>query len=477
MPDATDLEEALLRLRAAWMAGQPALGHAPVAWREALGEGPTAETALAALAGQAVQTAFRPTGPGPLAPRPPLPRLPAPLAPMAARQRLRRVLAAKAEEGRSRALVQFFTARGFVMHPADWTPGPRDDWAPPIYAPWLAWAASERSPAPDDGLTAANYEDWPWAQRRAALETLRRVDPDAARTIVAARAGAEPAERRLKLIELLETGLSAADIPYLESLAGDRSDRVQAEARRLLARLGHGAADADMAAELAAMVELSRTGLIRRRHQLRFKPPKTQAQGKRRNELLQLVPIADLARALGVAESAFSEAPPEGEALAVLQFVGQAAETGSDALRHALLEQLLETGGSPDLVVRLGARLAPDVRAARLPAVMARETQPYFNTTLAFAGALGSAPQSALTASTGYHLLRSALKTSQSGSDSGRAGADAQLRVGLANLGLLLNADAAAALIQICTAGGIFASDPRLDLLHLNAALRPERPT
>jgi hypothetical protein len=472
-----DLEDALPRLRAAWMAGRSAVDQAPAAWRETLGDGPAAEAALAALAGHALQAVFRPTAPGRLTPRPLLPRLAAPTPSAAARSRIRRLLAGKADEARIRGIVQLAAARGYVLHPADWTPDARDDWAPAVYAPWLAWAASERAEAPAGTLTADNYEDWPWAERRAALAALRRNNQAAAGAIVAARAGREPAERRLKLVELLEDGLSATDIPFLESLAGDRSDRVRAEARRLLARLGHGASDAELAAELAGLVEIARVGLIRRRTQLKLVKLKTTAQEKRRTELFQLVTLRDLAGALGADETALLDQPPQGEPQAVLGFVTQVAETGSDAARRILLERLLESDSLRlDWLAPLARRMTTAERARELPAVIARESAVSFQETLAFAGdALGCAPLRALIQAQGYRQLGAALKLAVSGEGQARSGAEAQLRIALANLGQLADASAARALIQTCSEAGLSPADPALDLLHLNAAL--ERPS
>ena len=87
------------------------------------------------------------------------------------------------------------------MHPADWMPTPRDDWAPDLYAPWLDWISGEAKSEPKSDLTAETYDQWSWAERRVELAALRKREPAAARAIIAAKAASEPAERRLKLIE------------------------------------------------------------------------------------------------------------------------------------------------------------------------------------------------------------------------------------------------------------------------------------
>jgi hypothetical protein len=324
-----ELEDHLARIRGAWMAGRGATEHAPPAWRNAVGQDAGAEAALVALTGQALQVLFRPAPPS-LTPRALLPVLSAPTPPEATRSRIRRLLAARrTEEGGIRSLVLFLAARGYVTHPADWLPRATDDWAPPVYAPWVAWAASEAAGASPEILTADNWQDWPWAERRIALTSLRRGDPASARALIAAKAGGEPADRRLKLLETLEEGLTADDAPVLEGFAADRSDRVRALARQLLARLGRGESDASSAQELAAMVELARVGLLKRRNQLKLKPLKNPTQESRRHDLFGVVTLADLAKALGADETALLESVPVGEARVMGAFMAMVEATAS----------------------------------------------------------------------------------------------------------------------------------------------------
>ena len=471
-----ELEDSLARIRGAWMAGRAAVDHAPADWREAVGQGDGAEAALAALAGQALQVLFRPVAPA-LTPRGLLPVLSAPPAPEPGRARIRRLLAARrTEEGGARPLVQFLAARGYVMHPADWLPRATDDWTPAVYAPWLAWAASEGAGASPDALTADNWDDWPWAERRTALVALRRADPAAARALVAAKAGGEPAERRLKLLEVLEQGLSLDDAPVLESFAADRSDRVQGLVRRLTARLGRSEDDAALTQELAAMVELGRVGLLKRRNQLKLKPLKNQAQESRRHALLGVVTLAGFARALGVDEMALLESPPVGEPRVMSAFMAMVEETASPEAWRAAFDQALQEADTPvDVVAVLVGRASTEERRDALQAVLAREDAPNFRGGLAVAGdLLGQAPLKPVTRSLGYKALLDLVEASLSVETRAQAPA---LAMGLTNLGLLLDPAAAQAVVDACVAGGLSAADPRLDQLHLNIALKPERPT
>jgi hypothetical protein len=132
-----DLPDILARLRGAWMAGGLAQKHCPADWAATVGAGPGAELALAALAGHALQTVFRPVPSAPLGIREPLPALALPPAADALRPRIRRLLAA--HHGLLRPFLIFLAARGVSMHPADWLPAKREDRLPILYGPWAAW--------------------------------------------------------------------------------------------------------------------------------------------------------------------------------------------------------------------------------------------------------------------------------------------------------------------------------------------------
>jgi hypothetical protein len=470
-----DLEPFLTRARSAWMAGRSALEYCPAEWRGAV-EGADAECVLAALTGHATAVLFRPAPATPLDPRPLLPRLALPTLPEHVRLRLRRVMAAqKAGASFERALIDLVAARGFAVHPADWMPSPRDDWAPDVYAPWLDWVRAETTPTPESAFGLETYDRWPWAERRVALAALRERDPAAARAIVAAKAPAEPAERRLKLVEILEANLSQEDCEFLDSLAGDRSDRVQALARAFLARLGRQADTGALAAELAEMLEIGKVGLLRRRTQLVIKTLKAAAQSARRRDLFTQVNLADLAGALGVSEPQFLETVPTGVAEDIAAFVQMVAATGSDTARRMLLDRMLAEADFPLVHGRpLGPRLSTEERRALLPRIMERDTD-MFETTLALMGrTLGEAPLSALFASPGYAALMDTVEAAVRGDEAKRLHAAKTLEATLNRIALLIDAAAAAELMTWLTASDLSPADPKLDMLHLNAALVPE---
>ena len=471
-----ELEASLARICSAWMAGRSALEHCPEEWRNAV-EGQHGEAALASLTGHATWVLFRAAPSTPLEPRPLLPALSLPVMADALRPRFQRILSAqKSGSSIERHLVDLVTARGRSVHPADWMPSPRDDWTPDMYAPWLDWVRTESKAKPADStLTIESYEHWPWAQRRVALVELRGVDPAAALAIITAKAAAEPAERRARLLEILEVKLSGADAAFLEGLANDRSERVQAMARAYLARLGQTVDAGDLATELTGMLELGKVGLINRRTRLVIKQLKTSAQNARRHELFRLVSFGELARALGVSEMRLVEAPPDGTADGIDALVQMVATTGSDAARRALLDCMLADNAAPVSHLRaIAPRLSVEERRALVPGIMARDTDE-LETTLVIAGRqLGAAPLSAMQASPAYRSLGKLFENARNGADGKRTLENAMLGLVLNRIALLLDAPGAAEMAAHAVSWGLSPADPKLDLLHLNAALKTE---
>ena len=469
-----ELEASLARVRSAWMAGRSALDHCPAEWRDAVADR-HGEAALAALTGHATTVLFRTAPATVLEPRPLLPALALPLMAEALRPRFRRILSAKSSQSIERHLIDLITARGRSVHPADWLPSPTDDWVPDLYAPWLDWVRSEMAAKGDHtALTVETYDRWSWAERRAELARLRVADPAAALAIIAAKAASEPAERRLRLLEILESTLSEADAGFLESLDKDRSERVQALARTYLARLGKGPDTGDLATELADTVTLGKVGLIKRRTRLVIKPLNNAAQKARRQELFTLVSVSALARALGVSEQQLVEAPPDGPADGIEAFAQMMAATGSDAALRALLSGMLTDDSTPVSQLRLlTPRLLATERQALLPKIMARDAEG-LETTLAIAEReLGAMPIAPLLASPTYIAL-SRLLDQLNVEDPLRASRNTALGIALNRIALLLDAPGAADLVARVGIWGLSPADPKLDLLHLNAALTTE---
>jgi hypothetical protein len=78
---------------------------------------------------------------------------------------------------------------------------------------------------------------------------------------------------RARLLGALAGGLSAADIPFLESLAKDRAPSIRDEAQRLLKFVPGTAASKDRLRDLVARTKVSTAGLLRRRKILTLEPP------------------------------------------------------------------------------------------------------------------------------------------------------------------------------------------------------------
>jgi hypothetical protein len=469
-----ELEAALERIRGAWLAGRPALGHCPASWRDAAA-GPDGEVALVALAAHAAAVLFRPVPPSQLAPRPLLPRLALPTLPEGARARLRRIMATrKGGSSVHRQVIDLAAARGFAVHPADWMPAPDDAWLPELYAPWLDWVRNESRSKPDADITLETYDEWPWSERRAALTALRARDPAAARAIIVAKAAAEPVDRRIKLVEILGGGLSLDDAEFLESLASDHSQRVRRLAASCLARLARGSEAEALAAELAEMLEVRKSGALR--HQLVFPELKPASRQDRRRVLLEVVAFAGLARALGVSEEQALETMPDARPNDLAALVDMIASTGSDDAQRMLLGHFLDDSEvALELARPLGAHLGSAERHALLPHILQRDGDG-FETSVALVGRdLGAASLTALLAAPGFtEIIRMATAAARGTEEAQAPDAAKQLDAMLTHVALLADAPAAAELIKRLTTLGFSPADPKLDLLRFNAALHQE---
>jgi Family of unknown function (DUF5691) len=100
------------------------------------------------------------------------------------------------------------------------------------------WLATHNT---DWGYVAGDGEDesiWQTGSRPARillLQRLRARDPNRARELLASTWAQEPAEERARFMPALQTGLSFADEPFLETALDDRRKEVRDEAARLLA--------------------------------------------------------------------------------------------------------------------------------------------------------------------------------------------------------------------------------------------------
>jgi len=439
-----------------WTMGGSAIGDAPAEWRDGLA-GDDSELRLLALTGQFLGGFVVPAPVGALRTLPDLPMLTMPPLADPPRPLARRCIKALQASGYQRDFLHLLAARGVTMHPADWVPSRSDDDLPAVYAPLQDWVAGAAGRIEAD-LSAETWADFAPAARALAFAELRRTDPAGAREMLAAKAAGESSEVRLRLIAALATGLSAADLPYLQSLASDRAPKVKACAASLLARLGHGGGDTSEATELAAFFAWETKGLLRRTRVVKPIALKTPAQRTRRGELFDRVDFGAFARALGTDDPVAHW--PLGSDLPVdAGFLTMAARSAGDAVIAALFARLMNAPGGVDAILRLRDRLD---RAARQQAAyrILREQGGTFRDALMIADA-GCDLDGLIETPAGRALVAAAATT------------DAHWVSEVQALGLLASQTAAQRARDALARTGLNAADPRLDLLRLNATLAP----
>ena len=474
-----DLATVIGRMKARWITGNAAHQQAPNEWLAAIGEvePEEAELRLLALAGQAVQTAFRPPVPTKLDSRPDLPPLALPRLADEHRARFCRIIEShKSDRTTQMAVLRFLAARGLTAHPADWMPtSSREETVPDVYAPWSAWQCDHPAIDPDEALTEDSWDQFEPAGRRAALLQIRQIEPEKARALIEAKAGSEAAEHRLRLIEILTTGLSEDDIAYLQQLEStDRSGKVKALAQSLLARLGVGDHTGENEKELADFLKRDKATPLRAAR-LRPAKLKTAAQKTRRNELFKIVSLSGLSGALGC---------ENGDVVIEWQYGkdGQADEGYADMLARTLPDDLVPAAidgwlaskaalptAMPALSMRLPAGLQQDAvrKAASRPAIS-------FADLVALAGdELGTLSLDDPHATPAFKAVIGQFKeAAQKDHQATRTRLENLAGEQLVHLGLLVDQTTAEKAIETLIAeAGLLAADPRLAMLRLNADL------
>lgn len=174
------------------------------------------------------------------------------------------------------ALAQSVDRHGYRLHPFD---VPRMAPFARKHGELLGLALDEAARTPSDHWASwETLDETNWmlatpARKARFIAELRLSDAAKARMLVEAQLPLEKAEVRLRLIDALGAGLSSADRPLLESLAGDRAPTVKRAVTRLLARLpGTGAAEAQIT-ELLSRITQGSTGLLRKRVTLSLQMP------------------------------------------------------------------------------------------------------------------------------------------------------------------------------------------------------------
>jgi hypothetical protein len=243
-----------------------------------------------------------------------------------------------------RAAVRRVTRSGFRLHPFDL---PRLmghlkgdarclDLAERAY---LALAdAPEKADAPSllhADITTENWTEFPKGHRVAFLREQRRSDPAAARSLLEGVFKSETAAVRTDLLAALEVGLGPDDLPFLESVASDRSQAVRDLAARLIANVPATPAYAARLAEAARCFTracsglsgmLSRAGLASAA--VAFAPPKR--PGALRN-LFDGFSAAEVAAAAGLTVHEIVAALPADDATVLDALFSRAVRDGDEA--------------------------------------------------------------------------------------------------------------------------------------------------
>lgn len=134
--------------------------------------------------------------------------------------------------------------------------GPRGIWLSQFNPRW-AWVSQGVASVTEQDRSALKraWEEGKLAQRLLALNIIRKSDAVEGRRWLEEAWSKEKADARATLLEGLQTGLSAADEPLLETLLDDRSEQVRQQAAALLMQLPDSAFAGRMQARAMDMVQ------------------------------------------------------------------------------------------------------------------------------------------------------------------------------------------------------------------------------
>lgn len=480
------------RLLRGWIVGgapAPTLDQLPSSWQPLLQEAPPERQTLLALAlcSQYQTLLFESQSSAELQTFPDLPELALPPLADNLRPLFRRLLAALNKQGGigPGPLLQLLLQRGVSAHPADWLPTPQDEGLPKIYWPWSRWVAHQNTSSDEDDepLSAENWDEFFPAERLMQLREMRLTDPDGARALIEQCADREPADKRLRIIEVLATNLSEADGEYLQSLTNNRSQKISRLACQFLARQGiavngeNDEQDSSIAKELADGFEVKQAGLLRKRTQIIPLKLKSKKQQAIRSELLQKVLFQELAEALQVEESVLAagwqfSANRDGDNHA---FVLSALGTLPENLLQTLLENALSQIDSSDQMLSLIQLFIPRLDTASCSRLMyhlltQKSAGFSFTDCLAYSDQpLSELDWGGLVKTPAWKQLLSLLKEHHTEEQSYVE--HFQLLGELNALGLMLPRALAKQALDTLTEKGLMQADPALDALKLNAQL------
>ncbi|XZE19902.1 DUF5691 domain-containing protein [Pirellulaceae bacterium SH449] len=466
-----DLIKQLDDLKGQWMIGGSAIHKSLPSWRLAAQDDDFPDLALIALAGQAMQFALQPSPGVDLQMVAGLPKLRLPPPPLPSRRLFTQLIrVSKLSEPQLNSVVWFHAARGYSVHPLDYMPK-KFAQLPDLYSPWEAWQRAEQKSEEIDPATilnAGNWNEWPPADRRTALQTLRRQDPVAARELIVDKVPSLAADERLRILELLSEGLCQEDQALLERFVEDRSAKVRKCVQFYLARIGAARdAQADID-ELASFYSVSKA-LLKRGVKVVANPLKTDAQKKCRHELTTALSLQSFVQGLKLnSESELIEGWEHVDVHASDDLLRMVAATGSDQAVAKLATRLFSLDGISTesfqlLFVRLGKESLRDL----LPRVLEKDDVSFSATLLCCQRMLGELQWELLKP---LRAIQDMKKLCMEDSSSNHVQQET-LRQGLFALGLLADRAAAIELVNSFTETNLFASDPLLGMLRLNICL------
>jgi hypothetical protein len=269
------------------------------------------KNALADLALVATLVKFEPRPAPESAPAPRLHLRPETYPNAAARRTLLRLLSGRdgnVADNMAAAIPVVLKEHALALHPFDFakledfiekhadrlTAMPRD---------WLRAIRPEKKDTDDpylDGpVTEEHLAQASKSQRITFLRELRARDPSRARALVEASLPHEAADMRLRLLKILEDGISPGDQPFLEGLQNDRAQTVKDHAQALLARIPGADAFVRRIARLKDDLQIKTEGLIRRRKVFVYKGPDAKPGQNRFAALLSGLSFTDIAKAYG----------------------------------------------------------------------------------------------------------------------------------------------------------------------------------
>jgi hypothetical protein len=333
----------------------------------------------------------------------------------------------------------------------------------------------------DEFLNEENWDTFYPAERLMQLRRMRLTDPDGARALIQACVDKESADKRLRIIELLASNLTEADVEYLQSLLENRSKKIAHLASQLLARLGQTVSlesdeEGALAQELAEGFEVKK-GLLRRKVQITPRSLKRKKQKAIRSELLQKVPFQALAEALQIDEtslaagwqfSANRDADNHG-------FLLNALNTLPENLLQTLLENALSQMDSSDEMLSLIRLFIPRLDEASNSQLMYRLLSRKgisfsFNDCMAYSDQpLTELDWQGLTKTPAWRRLLTLIKDDRM-QEQGYV-SHTELHAELVALGLMLPQSLAQQTLKILTESGLMQADPVLDALKLNTQL------